>query len=247
MRSLGSSLLAAIALATVAAMTSQCGGATTSGASTSRADAGGGSDATLGASDATLGDQDGLAGDDATGSQDDGAGGQDTSMAGQDGAGGQDGTSSPDGAGGDGAGLDGPSGACVPGQAQCSGNAMQVCATPGVWPAPVPCVNQACVAGACTGVCAPGAARCAGAVPQLCDASGAWASGASCAHGCTAGVCDPNDGGGGVCPSQCTTNAECQSACPAVPSGVNCCDLASATCYATTQGVCPVIGDAGPE
>ena len=52
-------------------------------------------------------------------------------------------------------------------------------------------------------------------------------------------------GGGGSCGS-CTTDSECQSACPAVQGGgTNCCDVGSGVCYATTQTTCPAPSDGG--
>jgi hypothetical protein len=53
--------------------------------------------------------------------------------------------------------------------------------------------------------------------------------------------------GGGTCGS-CTTDSECQSACPAVQGGgTNCCDVGSGVCYATTQTTCPAPSDGGAE
>jgi hypothetical protein len=55
------------------------------------------------------------------------------------------------------------------------------------------------------------------------------------------------EAGGGSCGS-CTTDSECQSACPAVQGGgTNCCDVGSGVCYATTQTTCPTPSDGGSE
>ena len=51
--------------------------------------------------------------------------------------------------------------------------------------------------------------------------------------------------GGGTCGS-CTSDSQCQSACPPVMGGgTNCCDTGSGVCYATTQTTCPAPVDAG--
>jgi hypothetical protein len=56
-----------------------------------------------------------------------------------------------------------------------------------------------------------------------------------------------SSGSGGTCGS-CTTDSECQSACPAVQGGgTNCCDVGSGVCYATTQTTCPTPSDGGAE
>ncbi|MGD0530682.1 MAG: hypothetical protein ABSE49_36450 [Polyangiaceae bacterium] len=53
--------------------------------------------------------------------------------------------------------------------------------------------------------------------------------------------------GGGTCGS-CTTDSECQTACPPVQGGgTNCCDVGSGVCYATTQTTCPTPSDGGTE
>jgi hypothetical protein len=41
------------------------------------------------------------------------------------------------------------------------------------------------------------------------------------------------------CPSSCTSSAQCQSACPALPSGIQCCDKAAGACYASNTATCP--------
>lgn len=83
-----------------------------------------------------------------------------------------------------------------------------------------------------TATCVPG---------QLCCVS---SSGPYCATSCAA----PADSG--LACGACTTNAQCQLACPLVPGGTNCCDTTSAVCYATTQATCPAPAppqDAGTE
>jgi len=48
-----------------------------------------------------------------------------------------------------------------------------------------------------------------------------------------------------TCPTSCTSDSECQSACPGAPSGsANCCDTASGTCFQSTTPVGP--GHVGP-
>jgi hypothetical protein len=43
-----------------------------------------------------------------------------------------------------------------------------------------------------------------------------------------------------TCPSRCTTNAQCQSTCPAAPSGSqNCCDTATSQCFQSVTPSCP--------
>jgi hypothetical protein len=89
-------------------------------------------------------------------------------------------------------------GTCVPGAAQCSGNAVARCdssgpaACPvGLWRVAVPCANQACVSGACTGVCAPGSTLCSGGALQICTAAGQWGTPTACPGSCgDAGSCN---------------------------------------------------------
>jgi hypothetical protein len=51
--------------------------------------------------------------------------------------------------------------------------------------------------------------------------------------------------GGGACVSHCTSNAECDSSCPASPTGsYNCCDTATGICY-VSAGFCPAGSDGG--
>jgi hypothetical protein len=52
---------------------------------------------------------------------------------------------------------------------------------------------------------------------------------------------------GATC-GNCTTDAQCQLACPAVVGGgTNCCDVGPGVCYATAQLTCPVPSDGGTE
>src|SRR5258708_25205218 len=80
---------------------------------------------------------------------------------------------------------------CHPGTTQCSGNGVQTCTDSWSWGIPVPCVNSACVSGACTGVCTPGATQCLGNGVQTCGATGNWGAAVPCAGGCpcVAGAC----------------------------------------------------------
>lgn len=42
-----------------------------------------------------------------------------------------------------------------------------------------------------------------------------------------------------VCASNCKTDSECQSSCPAAPNGgLNCCDTSSGVCYASSSSSC---------
>jgi hypothetical protein len=89
-------------------------------------------------------------------------------------------------------------GVCTPNQTMCSANAVTTCNADGLaWGYPVPCVNKACVSGACQGVCAPTATQCVGNGVQACDATGAWGQavpcvGATCVNGACYSVCIPN-------------------------------------------------------
>jgi len=61
----------------------------------------------------------------------------------------------------------------------------------------------------------------------------------------TGTAAEASSSGGGTC-GACTTDSECQSACPAVQGGgTNCCDVGSGVCYATTQTSCPAPSDGG--
>jgi hypothetical protein len=63
----------------------------------------------------------------------------------------------------------------------------------------------------------------------------------------TGTAAEASSSGGGTC-GACTTDSECQAACPAVQGGgTNCCDVGSGVCYATTQTTCPVPSDGGGE
>jgi hypothetical protein len=41
------------------------------------------------------------------------------------------------------------------------------------------------------------------------------------------------------CVPTCTTDDDCSGSCPAVPNGVNCCDIGTGICYAWNDTVCP--------
>lgn len=43
----------------------------------------------------------------------------------------------------------------------------------------------------------------------------------------------------GQCPSQCTTDQDCQSTCPNPQSGLYCCDSQTGVCYVEPSGTCP--------
>lgn len=45
--------------------------------------------------------------------------------------------------------------------------------------------------------------------------------------------------GGGVCPSSCTADSECASACPTTPGAINCCDTVTSACFSSASSVCP--------
>jgi hypothetical protein len=45
----------------------------------------------------------------------------------------------------------------------------------------------------------------------------------------------------------CHSDSDCQTMCPAVSSGTNCCDLTSNTCFPMNGSSCPAGQDAGPE
>ncbi len=48
------------------------------------------------------------------------------------------------------------------------------------------------------------------------------------------------------CVSQCTSDTDCESSCPNVPNGVNCCDTSTGICYAYSANACPApVQDAG--
>lgn len=51
----------------------------------------------------------------------------------------------------------------------------------------------------------------------------------------------------GVCTPSCTSDQECESSCPAAPSGgTNCCDTSSGVCFANTSSTCPASGGNDP-
>jgi hypothetical protein len=45
---------------------------------------------------------------------------------------------------------------------------------------------------------------------------------------------------------ECTTDTECQSTCPLVPNGIECCDTSTGGCYSWAATMCPTpVVDAG--
>jgi formylglycine-generating enzyme required for sulfatase activity len=73
-----------------------------------------------------------------------------------------------DGAVGD--GSEGGAGVCKPGQTQCSGNQVQLCAS-GAWASPIACSTSACTSGACSGSTTTGAS-CSGKGAGIDDCPG---------------------------------------------------------------------------
>lgn len=50
------------------------------------------------------------------------------------------------------------------------------------------------------------------------------------------------------CVATCSFDTDCQSSCPAVTNGIQCCDLNTKKCFATSQNACPKPQeDAGTE
>jgi len=43
-----------------------------------------------------------------------------------------------------------------------------------------------------------------------------------------------------ACVPACNVDAECQNSCPAVSTGVNCCDVTTHICYAASDTMCPM-------
>jgi hypothetical protein len=43
-----------------------------------------------------------------------------------------------------------------------------------------------------------------------------------------------------VCVSSCTQDSECQNSCPALDTGIQCCDAATSVCFASAAAACPV-------
>ena len=84
------------------------------------------------------------------------------------------------------------SGACVPGERQCSGTALQTCDNTGAWQTTKTCPFVCMDPGTCSGVCSPTATQCMSSTPQTCDGTGAWVSGTPCAQptpDCQSGAC----------------------------------------------------------
>ena len=80
------------------------------------------------------------------------------------------------------------------------------------------------------------------------SASSGGSSSGSHTGSSSSGSSSASDGGSPLSCGACTTDSECESACPAVQGGgTNCCDVGSGVCYATTLNQCPSIPDAGSE
>ena len=58
------------------------------------------------------------------------------------------------------------------------------------------------------------------------------------------GTATPRDAGR-MCARSCTTDSQCSSTCPSVPSSASCCDLATNSCYNAATLVCPAAGEDG--
>jgi hypothetical protein len=86
----------------------------------------------------------------------------------------------------------------------------------------------------------PSAGATCGTIPDGCGGMlecGTCDPPGTCGGGGQPGVCG---GGEGICPTVCTSNAECQAGCPSDGAGsVNCCDPITQACFATAQSVCP--------
>jgi hypothetical protein len=52
-------------------------------------------------------------------------------------------------------------------------------------------------------------------------------------------IVPPAGDGGGVCPSTCNIDSDCQAACPASPGAINCCDTVTSACFTSAATVCP--------
>lgn len=52
-------------------------------------------------------------------------------------------------------------------------------------------------------------------------------------------------GGGRMCATSCSSDSQCASTCPLVPSSAACCDLGTNTCYTAPTSVCPAAGSDG--
>lgn len=49
------------------------------------------------------------------------------------------------------------------------------------------------------------------------------------------------------CPSSCTKDSDCANACPAVPGGVQCCDVKAAKCFGSKTATCPAPEPTDPD
>jgi len=68
-----------------------------------------------------------------------------------------------------------------PASTRCSStNGVETCGADGNFGAAVPCVDQACVAGACTGLCAPADTQCSGDGVKTCSLNGEWQTPVAC-------------------------------------------------------------------
>jgi len=43
-----------------------------------------------------------------------------------------------------------------------------------------------------------------------------------------------------ACVPKCNSDSECQNSCPAVSTGVNCCDVTTHVCYTASDTMCPM-------
>ncbi len=55
----------------------------------------------------------------------------------------------------------------------------------------------------------------------------------------TPDVVQPTGDSGGMCPSTCTTDSECQAQCPAQAGALNCCDTVTSACFTSASSTCP--------
>ncbi len=127
----------------------------------------------------------------------------------------------------------------TPGAKRCEGNAVEACGPNGQWTAPVACVHQTCVSGACLGSCAPGdtlplACGNCGTEMLTCSSTGAFQPGGPCVG---QGPCAPgasqacNSYGSQSCGATCTWGAcSCPAAALCVPGTVECSGNAVQSC-----------------